>query len=366
MTHHPLPTHSHRASPCEGIGRLRICLLVMATMVLSACASRQPSPAEPGVQTSSWTERQQAALEAAQLLPDEGAYQSHYFNWVDQGRQRKVQAKLYLPHDATPTRPMPLVVFSHGIGGSREGYAYLGKNWAAQGFASLHVQHAGSDNTLWSGSPLTLVARMQDAAQESEALNRVKDLRFALDVLLADGRFSDQLDRHRIVAAGHSYGANTVLLAAGAQVERDGSFVRLRDERIQAAIIISAPPFHGEQSPQRIVEAIGIPTLHITATGDKIAIPGYTSTHEDRIRLFEQTGSRHKTLVVFRDGSHSMFTDRLHTGGSLLNPKVKAATLDLTLAFLQAETGEQPKAYLSWPERHRDLLARYTTTLTGP
>jgi hypothetical protein len=117
---------------------------------------------------------------------------------------------------------------------------------------------------------------------------------------------------------------------------------------------------------QRIVEAIGIPTLHITATGDKIAIPGYTSTHEDRIRLFEQTGSRHKTLVVFQDGSHSMFTDRLHTGGSLLNPKVKAATLDLTLAFLQAETGEQPKAYLSWPERHRDLLARYTTTLTGP
>ncbi len=48
---------------------------------------------------------------------------------------------------------MPLVVFSHGIGGSRQGYSYLGKHWSARGVASLHVQHIGSDAALWRGNP---------------------------------------------------------------------------------------------------------------------------------------------------------------------------------------------------------------------
>lgn len=360
LTH---PTNDRRSSPFHFFAHLALGLLMVMVTGLSGCAARQPSSTDSGSPAASWSERHQAALTAAKLLPDEAAYQSHYFNWVDEGRQRKVQAKLYVPNGASHGHPVPLVVFSHGIGGSREGYAYLGKNWAARGYASLHLQHAGSDNTLWSGSPLALVARMQDAAQESEALNRVHDIRFGLDQLLADATFSPKIDSTRIVAAGHSYGANTVLLAAGAQVEREGTMVRLRDDRVQAAIIISAPPFHGEPSPERIVASIGIPTLHITATGDNIAIPGYTSNHEDRVRLFEQTGSPNKTLVVFKDGSHSMFTDRLQTGGSALNPQVKAATLDLTLAFLQKTLGGPPEAYLSWPDKHRTLLAQYRTSL---
>jgi Platelet-activating factor acetylhydrolase, isoform II len=46
-----------------------------------------------------------------------------------------------------------LIAFSHGIGGSRRDYSYLGRHWASKGYASLHVQHVGSDNALWSGNP---------------------------------------------------------------------------------------------------------------------------------------------------------------------------------------------------------------------
>jgi len=71
------------------------------------------------------------------------------FDWVDQARSRPVPARLYWPTAATSEMSVPLVVFSHGIGGSRQGYSYLGKHWSARGVASLHVQHVGSDAALW-------------------------------------------------------------------------------------------------------------------------------------------------------------------------------------------------------------------------
>ncbi len=43
---------------------------------------------------------------------------------LDTDRQRPVPARLYLPHLANPDEPVPLVVFSHGLGGSRKGLAY--------------------------------------------------------------------------------------------------------------------------------------------------------------------------------------------------------------------------------------------------
>lgn len=340
--------------------------LLLAAALLAACAAPPNSPPEAGSLVTSWTERQQAALVDAHLLPVDAAYETVYLQWQDGTRQRNVQAKLYLPPATAFVQPVPLVVFSHGIGGSREGYSYLGKNWAAQGYASLHVQHEGSDNRLWSGNPLALVARMQDAAQESEALNRVHDLRFALDRVLAHPALVPRLDASRILAAGHSYGANTVLLASGAEVQRGTGPVHLRDERLKAAVIISAPPFHGENEPQNIVKHISIPTLHITATGDDIRIPGYVSGHQDRVRLFEDTGSAQKTLVVYREGSHSMFTDRLNTGGQALNPKVKVATLELTLAFFKNVLEGQKTPLASWPQRHTDLLARYELEANSP
>ena len=224
-------------------------------------------------------------------------------------------AKLYLSPEAVRREPVPLVIFSHGMGGSREGYSYLGANWAARGNASLHVQHTGSDRRLWIGNPFEMVSRLQSAASEPEAVNRVLDFGFALDEVLAETRLAGSIDAGRILAAGHSYGANTALLAAGAMFARPQGTRSYRDSRIVGAVIISAPPFHGEPDPESVVRPIGIPTLHITAKGDEIRIPGYLSGYEDRLRIFETTGSARKTLVAFRDGSHSMFTDRLGAGG---------------------------------------------------
>lgn len=286
------------------------------------------------------------------------AYEQRDLDWVDASRARAVPARLYWPRQVADGARVPLVVFSHGIGGSRRGYSYLGAYWSSQGIASLHVQHVGSDRELWFGNPLTLVSRLQDAAQEREALNRVGDVRFALDQML-HGEWAAHIDTERIVAAGHSYGANTTLLLAGARVTRAGQALDLREPRIKAAIIISAPPFYGEPDVAAILQAIRIPTLHITSTEDVIRIPGYYSDARDRVRVFEATGSATKALAVFEGGSHSMFTDRAGTGGALLNPQVKAATKDLTLAFLRSVLDGRDDGLRGWSERYRDILARW-------
>lgn len=284
------------------------------------------------------------------------------FDWLDAARNRAVPVRLYLPAEpaaGAAAGPLPLVVFSHGIGGSRRGYSYLGRHWAAQGYASLHLQHVGSDRTLWGGNPLLLAGRLQAAAQESEATARVRDLSFALDQLLA-GPLAARIDAQRIVAAGHSYGANTTLLAAGAEVQRGGQPLKLRDARIKAAIVISAPPFYGEAAPAQVLGHIGVPSLHITATEDVIRVPGYYSPAEDRVAVFEATGGPAKALAVFAGGSHSIFTDRAGTGGALLNPQVKAATQALSTAFLRSVFDGDSAALRLAGQRFGALLSRFT------
>jgi dienelactone hydrolase len=302
------------------------------------------------------------ASETEALAVDTSLYTSQTFEWTDSERGRSVPAKLYLPAlPAGSTKPgaLPLVVFSHGIGGSRDGYSYLGTYFAANGYASLHVQHVGSDRQLWFGNPFSVVSRLTDAAQETEALDRVKDVKFALTRLLAEPVGSN-INTQRVVAAGHSYGANTSLLLAGAQVSKIAYLAK--DPRFSAAILISAPPFYGLGDPQNIVSGIDVPTLHITATADDIQIPGYNSGLADRVTLYQATGqSSHaaKVLAVFKDGSHSIFTDRMGTGGIALNPKVKLATRQLALAFLNALQEKDPLALEKWSAQHANIVARF-------
>ena len=286
-------------------------------------------------------------------------YRVFDFDWVDADRSRPVPSRLYWPAETTAGAKVPLAVFSHGIGGSRQGYSYLGRHWSSRGVACLHVQHMGSDASLWRGNPFGVIGRLQAAAREGEALARVADLRFALDRMLSDatGGLGAAVDRRRLVAAGHSYGANTTLLAVGARVIRHGVAVDCRDARFAAAIVISAPPFYGEADLSAVLGPVAVPSMHITATRDVIEIPGYRSPAADRLAVFEAVGDPRKLLAVFEGGSHSMFTDRAFTGGTDLNPKVKAATAELSLAFLDLAFRGDSLALHRWQAAWRPIVA---------
>jgi predicted dienelactone hydrolase len=284
-------------------------------------------------------------------------FQTHDLDWFDDARERAVPVRLYQPIASSPAAPVPLIIFSHGIGGSRLGYSYLGSYWASHGLASLHVQHVGSDRSIWFGNPFNLVSRLQEAAQEQEALARVFDLRFALTQILRDP-LGQAIIPNQIIAAGHSYGANTTLLASGARVSRNAVPIDLHDPRIKAAIVISAPRFYGQNAVDSILQPVRLPTLHITATEDNIQIPGYFSGYPDRLAIFEAIGSERKALAVFEGGSHSMFTDRTRSGGAVLNHQVKEATQELSLDFIAQVLNNHESGIPSWAMRHEAILSK--------
>jgi dienelactone hydrolase len=345
--------------------RLALAVAVPFLLIVSGCAMRMSTVAGPDVPPapgtppppSGWT----SALANAVGMPAEDSYDAKLFEWTDNARARPVLAKLYQPKVA---KSVPLVVVSHGIGGSREGYSYIGKYLAANGIASLHLQHAGSDRALWFGNPITMLFRLQGAAAPSEAIDRARDVRFALDTVLGDASLAGMIDATRIAMTGHSYGANTALLVSGAQVEQGDQVLQFTDARIKAAVIISAPRFYSQGDPGAILGGVNIPTLHITSTGDDITIPGFRSGVEDRVAVYEAISARtqaKKILAVFKEGSHSMFTDRLNTGGVELNPKVKRATRELVLAFFQdhfANARDDSKAFGAWALKHTELIAQ--------
>src|SRR5439155_6559666 len=116
-----------------------------------------------------------------QADPDE--IETIKLDWKDAKRDRDVPVLIYAPRSGAG--PFPVIVFSHGLGGSRDGYAYLGRHWASHGYVSVHLQHLGSDNAVWEGAqPSEIMQRLRDSAMNLEnAANRPKDVSFAIDEL---------------------------------------------------------------------------------------------------------------------------------------------------------------------------------------
>jgi predicted dienelactone hydrolase len=99
----------------------------------------------------------------------------------------------------------PLVLLSHGTGGSAVQMMWLGHYLAARGYIVAAVNHHG--NT---------AAEKQPAAQGFLLFwERARDLSAVLDKLLGDPLFGPRIDRERIGAAGFSLGGYTVITVAG-------------------------------------------------------------------------------------------------------------------------------------------------------
>lgn len=103
-----------------------------------------------------------------------------------------------LPHQ------FPLVLLSHGSGGSGLQLAWLGTYLAAHGYIAAAVDHPGN-NAL---EPYTLQGFMLWWL-------RARDISVVLDHLLADPEFTPRIDKGRIGAAGFSLGGYTMIELAG-------------------------------------------------------------------------------------------------------------------------------------------------------
>ncbi|RKH16472.1 alpha/beta fold hydrolase [Corallococcus sp. CA047B] len=97
----------------------------------------------------------------------------------------------------------PLVLLSHGSGGSGIDLSWFGAHLAAHGFIVLSLNHPGNS--------------YKDTSPEgfARAYERPKDFTVILDNLLKDPKWGPRVDPERIGASGHSMGGYTAMALVG-------------------------------------------------------------------------------------------------------------------------------------------------------
>ena len=274
--------------------------------------------------------------------------------WTDAARKREIPVRLYVP---SSEGKRPVVVFSHGLGGSREAAPYLGQCWASHGYLCVFLQHPGSDTAVWKDKAAGERMEAMVGAKNSltNALERTGDVRFAIDRLFEldakDGSdLKGKVDHDHIAMAGHSFGAWTTLAVSGLSLPLPGGRQLNRpDPRIKAAIPLSSP---GPRQPgnreanQTAYSSIKIPTFLMTGTLDTTAITPDTKP-SDREIPFEFAPPGGKFLVVLEGGDHMVFNggDRvLRNGDPKRDPLLHGLIEQGTLAFLDGYLLERPEA----------------------
>lgn len=261
------------------------------------------------------------AAPSANQNPAEARITETRTTWRDAARARDIPVLIRAP---AGTGPAPAVILSHGLGGSREGLGYLGHALAEAGYLAIHLQHIGSDDSLWRGANAPGLAA--GALDVQAALNRLLDVKYALS------NPPERADPARLAIAGHSYGAWTVQHMLGERLPGGDRGLGLPDQRLKAGIVLSPIPAIG--LPPRLAYAgIAAPLLHVTGTEDHGFIEGIRAPA--RRAPFE--GSTNPgALAVLRGAAHGSFADEREVGGRFTEATYHARTGALSVTFLDA------------------------------
>jgi dienelactone hydrolase len=278
------------------------------------------------------------------------AFTTSDITWHDADRNRDVPAKIYYPTDAKG--PMPIIIFSHGLGGSRDGYSYLGKYWASHGYVAVHLTHIGSDTAAVRAGGLDNIkeTELEIARDPMDAVDRCRDVSFTIDKLRdvdhdKTSAMEGKLDLDRIGIAGHSFGANTTMLISG-ELTRSGKTI-FADDRVKAAIAFSPPIATAKSMWDKVYEPVHIPLFVMTGTLDDSPV-GDTRAIDRRVP-FDHVQGIPAYLITFTNGDHQLFSGRETPNRPATDERYHKLILQGSLAFWDAYLrGDEPaKKWLS-------------------
>jgi len=138
--------------------------------------------------------------------------------------------------DVGPDAPVadgrfPIVVVSHGNGGSHLAHRTIALHLARNGHVVALVEHPGNnrnDNAL--------------AGTHENLANRPRHIRLAIDAIAADPRLGNHAQADNVAVVGHSLGGYTALAAAGGQpLSETGQPVEVVADRRIRSLVLLAP-----------------------------------------------------------------------------------------------------------------------------
>ncbi len=272
--------------------------------------------------------------------------------FIDESRgEREVPYKIYYPVGMDCTdKPcndggdVPVIIWSHGFGGSRDGASFISRHIAGQGYIVVHVTHKGTDSSLWEGKgghPWDVLSEFKITPEL--VLERAKDISFVLDCL--EGvpselpEIAKYMDMENVGMSGHSLGALTAQGLVGMKLpDGKGGLVDMRDERLSCAIVYSPVPMTtlSDAPPEDIYTSISTPMLHMTGTEDNSPL-NKTIDYKLRLIVREYAGHQEQYLQLLEGGDHMIYNG---TRGKLarnpLREKHESLILDAVYAFWQA------------------------------
>jgi dienelactone hydrolase len=239
--------------------------------------------------------------------------------WTDSKRSRSIPYKVYYAPEAKGERPV--VIFSHGLGGSREGSEYLGQHLASYGYICVHIQHPGSDESLWRGKENPLQALKDFFTDPANAIEqsrlRFEDLPFALDSIAelndSDASLKGRFDLDHVGMSGHSFGAHSTMAASGQVYGTPARALTYGDPRIKASIAYSPSPPLRRTDYDVVYGKIAVPIFHMTGTEDGDPVNRGMSP-EDRTTPYKHISTTDQLLLVLAGGDHMIFSGRRTRG----------------------------------------------------
>ncbi len=180
----------------------------------------------------------------------------------DAAQGKDIPIRIASPRDLKGA-PYPVIVFSPGGGSARDDYVRVGDHWASHGYVVISITHMDA-------RILGFNISTAGAAMQKVTLSRMADMRAVVHNLDELSRRLDlHIDKTRLVAAGHSMGGGTAMVATGLKLKgkSGGGVIEMENPGFKALVLISDPG-KNPMMPDEPWMQIALPTFVYTGTND--------------------------------------------------------------------------------------------------
>ncbi|MHA1539800.1 MAG: alpha/beta hydrolase family protein [Alphaproteobacteria bacterium] len=253
---------------------------------------------------------------------------------TDAKRNRTIPIKMYIPMDAPAAAPVYL--FSHGAGGSRHDFTYLGNFLASYGFLGIFIEHPTSNGRIFVKGKSRISVMKSVLNDQKIWENRVLDLRFVIDSIpMLQKKFlrwQIPVDFSHLALIGHELGTIPVMALAGTDI----SFTEkksLSDDRVRAFVAI-APDGIGSTYAKEAWANVYRPFMALVGSDDTRARKsplwrhdGYFNMPENDKYLVNIKGARRTSYNNVSEGKKTARTQKAHK-------VIREMTLSFLIAYL--------------------------------
>jgi predicted dienelactone hydrolase len=215
------------------------------------------------------------------------------------------------PASAMPKGGWPVVMLCHGMGGSGRYMDQLARSWAGRGFVVLCPTHDSDSMEKQPRGERSMTGMLRQVAGHGPEFGRARtlDCKAVLDHLADVTRALNlpKTNGSQFTASGHSLGAYTAMLLAGAKPLEGGKPQDFSDPRVKACIVLSG------QGPGMLGLTRdsfgGITVPVIMASGSKDRGAG-GETPEQKLLGLTLVGSSVKEKLYIEGADHMTFSCR--------------------------------------------------------